>query len=475
MNHKRPPVPAIVVLLIVIAVSAYFIYSQSATDKNGALTASGFIEATQVNVAPELAGKVTEVLVAEGDSVHAGDPLLRLDASLLTAQRAVASAAVDTARTAVATAESTLAAAQVQYDLALRSSVMQDKALRTADWYRSAPGEFTLPLWYYSKEEQIQAAMSEVNAAKEFLTAAEERLKEVQSKDQSADFIKAERALAEAQATYDVALDLFNRVEEGYTLDELTPAQWEKLLKGYYPNNGVDQELYDAANAFYDEAKVQLDVAQDEYEKASTTDGAKAVLKARAEVSMAKERYFTALDNVLARQTGEEALTVIAAQKALEQVTSAVDQSKAAVAQAEANLALLDTQLSKLTITAPSDGVVLTRNVEVGEFIQPGATALVIGQLSDLTITVYVPEDKYGALKLGQSATVTVDSHPGITFTATLIQISDKAEFTPRNVQTVEGRSSTVYAIKLSVVDPDGKLKIDMPADVEFSDQFSVP
>jgi len=61
-----------------------------------------------------------------------------------------------------------------------------------------------------------------------------------------------------------------------------------------------------------------------------------------------------------------------------------------------------------------------------------------------------------------------VDSFPGVTFTATVIQISDKAEFTPRNVQTVEGRSSTVFAIKLSISNPDGQLKIGMPADVVF-------
>jgi HlyD family secretion protein len=53
-------------------------------------------------------------------------------------------------------------------------------------------------------------------------------------------------------------------------------------------------------------------------------------------------------------------------------------------------------------------------------------------------------------------------------FTAEVVQIADKAEFTPRNVQTVEGRSSTVYAIKLKVNDPDGRLKIGMPADVVF-------
>jgi HlyD family secretion protein len=88
--------------------------------------------------------------------------------------------------------------------------------------------------------------------------------------------------------------------------------------------------------------------------------------------------------------------------------------------------------------------------------------------LNNLTITVYVPEDRYGEITLGQTAEVTVDSFPDEVFIATVIHISDKAEFTPRNVQTVEGRSSTVYAIKLKVENADGKLKIGMPADVVF-------
>jgi HlyD family secretion protein len=71
-------------------------------------------------------------------------------------------------------------------------------------------------------------------------------------------------------------------------------------------------------------------------------------------------------------------------------------------------------------------------------------------------------------ISLGQTAEVKVDSFPDMTFTATVIHIADQAEFTPRNVQTVEGRSATLYAIKLSVQDPEGKLKIGMPADVTF-------
>ena len=136
--------------------------------------------------------------------------------------------------------------------------------------------------------------------------------------------------------------------------------------------------------------------------------------------------------------------------------------------QAEANLALLDTQVAKLTIVAPIDGVILTRNVEPGEFVQPGAVALTMADLTNLTITVYVPENLYGQIALGQIAKVHVDSFPDLVFNATVVHIADQAEFTPRNVQTVEGRSSTFYAIKLQVEDLDGKLKIGMPADVVF-------
>jgi HlyD family secretion protein len=145
-----------------------------------------------------------------------------------------------------------------------------------------------------------------------------------------------------------------------------------------------------------------------------------------------------------------------------------MDQAQANIKTAEANLALLDAQMKKLAINAPMDGIILTRNVEPGEFVQPGAVAMTMANLNELTITVYVPEDQYGKISLGQQATVTVDSFPGETFTAEVIHMADQAEFTPRNVQTVEGRSSTVYAIKLKVTDPEGKLKIGMPADVVF-------
>jgi hypothetical protein len=63
---------------------------------------------------------------------------------------------------------------------------------------------------------------------------------------------------------------------------------------------------------------------------------------------------------------------------------------------------------------------------------------------------------------------MTVDSFPDETFTATVTRIADQAEFTPRNVQTEDGRRATVFAIDLALLDPTGRLKPGMPADVEF-------
>jgi HlyD family secretion protein len=110
----------------------------------------------------------------------------------------------------------------------------------------------------------------------------------------------------------------------------------------------------------------------------------------------------------------------------------------------------------------------MTRNAQPGSVFNAGATLLTLTRLDELTITVYVPEDRVGEVSLGQAAEVAVDSFPGVTFKATVIYISDQAEFTPRNVQTVAGRKNTVFAVKLTLKDTSGKLKPGMPADVTF-------
>jgi multidrug resistance efflux pump len=120
-------------------------------------------------------------------------------------------------------------------------------------------------------------------------------------------------------------------------------------------------------------------------------------------------------------------------------------------------------------ILSSVDGTILTHNVEVGEIVLPGAPTMIIGQLDDLMITVFIPEDQYGLVSIGDTAEVSVDSFPDRTFSAIVISIANEAEFTPRNVQTEEERRTTVFAVELAVEDPDRMLKPGMPADVVFS------
>jgi multidrug resistance efflux pump len=476
MNHKRPPLPAIIVIGLLVIVSAYFIVTQLLNSKDGQLTASGTIEAVQINLAPELAGKVTEVLVDEGQAVKQGDPLLKLDPSLLTAQRAAAAAALETANSAAQTAQAGNVVAQAQYDITLAAARAAGTKSRLAEWIIRTPNYFDQPQWYFTRDEQIAAAQSGILAAAQEIEAAQQNLDTVVKDLNNADFVEAETRLMNARVAFLAALDVHTRSQAtgGSVSPDALPFSLPAAAPGYRTRinaakglSGTD-DLINAAQDMYDAAKAELDDAQDSYDTLLGSDGAENVLQARAELSVALERFQSAEDRLSLLQTGENSLSVAVAKAAVDQSKSAVEQALNAARQADANLALIDTQLAKLTISAPTDSVVLTRNIEPGEFVQPGATAFVLGKLSDLTITVYIPEDRYGEIHLGQEATVTVDSFPGVTFTATVIQIANTAEFTPRNVQTVEGRSSTVFAIKLSVTDPESQLKPGMPADVVF-------
>lgn len=360
------------------------------------------------------------------------DSLLHLDPGLLTAQRAVASSQVDSANAA-------LTSAQTKYDQTLQAALSAQESLRAKDWRFSAPDEFNQPAWFFEQAEQITAAQLEVDNAKTALNDALTNLNKVITDLNNAEYVNAEKRLVETRAAFLVA--------------DTVKVQAENAAEG----GGLQDAAYDYYNITLDE----LNAAQKDFNALTNTEVEDDVQYARGQVVVAQQRYDAAYSRLLSLQTGTQSPAVTSAKNAL-------DQARAAIEQTQANLDFVDTQIAKLDVFAVMDGVILSRNVEPGEFVQPGAVTLTMADLTDLTITVYVPEDRYGQISLGQTAEVRVDSFPDLTFTATVVHIADQAEFTPRNVQTVEGRSSTFYAIKLKVNDPDGKLKIGMPADVEF-------
>jgi multidrug resistance efflux pump len=445
MKHKRPPIPLIIVLLLAVLVGGYFGIRALLNQSSTALTASGTIEATEVTISPEIGGKVAEVAVDEGAPVKTGDMLFRLDDTLLQRQRAVAAASLNLAQGAATTGEAALATAQANYDVALDAARVASAAARTSDWRAANPVGYTLPGGYFSRADEIAAAQAEVKAAMTARDGALISLNTLLANPANSVFAAAEKRLATARAASIVALDVLTRA-----------------------NAANNTDLRDAAQSAFDIVKTELEDAQASYDDLKDSEAARNITTARADLSAAQERLESAQDRLLALQTGENSPQVAAAQAVLHQAQAAADQAHMAISQAEASLALIDTQIAKMTVTAPANGVILTRSIQPGEIVTPGAPAMILGRLDNLTITVYVPENLYGEISLGQSAVVTADSFPGETFAATVIHIADQAEFTPRNVQTVEGRTSTVYAIKLQVQDFAVKLKPGMPADVVF-------
>jgi HlyD family secretion protein len=134
--------------------------------------------------------------------------------------------------------------------------------------------------------------------------------------------------------------------------------------------------------------------------------------------------------------------------------------------QAYAVLAEAESVLSDLTITAPTNGTVTTRMIDVGEVIAPGTPLLELVDLDHLYLKVYVPESQIGKVRLNLPARVHTDAFPNRPFEATLRYIASKAEFTPKEVQTADERVKLIYAVKLYLTEnPDHRLTPGLPAD----------
>jgi HlyD family secretion protein len=110
-------------------------------------------------------------------------------------------------------------------------------------------------------------------------------------------------------------------------------------------------------------------------------------------------------------------------------------------------------------------GVVVSRSVEVGDLVAAGAPVLTVADLTRPYLRVYVAETDLGRVKVGQPVEVRVDAFPDRVFRGAVAEISDRAEFTPGNVQTREERIKLVFAVKVELSNPDGVLKPGLPAD----------
>ncbi len=145
-----------------------------------------------------------------------------------------------------------------------------------------------------------------------------------------------------------------------------------------------------------------------------------------------------------------------------------IRQARANLKAAEARLRVIETQLDEMVVKSPTDAVVEVFDTRPGDLASPNKALATLIE-PDLWVRVYVPESQIGRLRLGQEATVRVDSFPGHRFQGVVEQINRQAEFTPRNVQTPEERVNQVFGVKVRLDNREGQLRAGMAADVTLS------
>lgn len=125
----------------------------------------------------------------------------------------------------------------------------------------------------------------------------------------------------------------------------------------------------------------------------------------------------------------------------------------------------IELQLSDAAIKSPINGIVLNKYINQGEFVVPGTVVAEVADITELEALIYLPLNKLATVKIGQKVSIKIDGLKD-PVPAKIIWIASEAEFTPKTILTKETRTTLVYAVKLSVPNKNGELKIGMPIDV---------
>jgi len=263
------------------------------------------------------------------------------------------------------------------------------------------------------------------------------------------DVADANIALARAQAEREQAEAQLRLLMAGARLEDVRQA--EAQVAAAQSNVGADEAELTSA---------QADVARFEALLASNSGSRKQRDDAVTRRDVAKQRLQAAQDQVRAAQ---ENLARLRAGSRPEEIQA----GRARVAAASTQIATYEKAIADATVVAPVSGVVTEKLADVGELIQPRSPIVVISDLDHAWANVYVDEPFIPRLRIGQPATLFTDAG-GSGIRGTVTYISQKAEFTPRNVQTADERAKLVYRVKVSVDNRQGVLKAGMPVEADI-------
>jgi HlyD family secretion protein len=380
-------------------------------EPGSALRASGTLRASELRLGSELGGRIATVAVRQGDRVRRGDLLVVLDATQW---------------------ELALLPAEAALNVAVAELALLEAGPRNAEVLAGQAGVALAQARLDGALDAWQRARAQVASPQELDGQIVEARARVAQAEQAAE-------LAEAQ---------------------LQPAQIQRDIRaeGSTEREGADYQLRAAEHAL---AEAQADLAT-----------AEAVLNQLWAIRRQPLGYIAQANAAEGRVAMAEAEVAVAQARLMDLIAGPTDEelavARAAIRQAEAEVDLLRLKIACAELYSSGDGVVLTQVLQAGELAAPAAPILVLVDLSEVRLKVFIPAAEMAQVRVGQEALVHVSSLPGHTFMGRVAWIGDEPEYTPRNIATVEERLNTFYAVELEIANPDGTLKPGMPAEAEF-------
>lgn len=321
-------------------------------------------------------------------------------------------------------------------------------------------------------ERSYQLGVAEARAALDQATA---RLEEAKAGTRDASIQKGIASVQQASANVRMAEARQRQADAGISRAKEQLEQAKSQLEGAQQTLAYQQKRLAETTALFQQGAVSqkdLETQQEAVSQAQTQ-----VNQLAAQAAAAQAGYVSAQQEVAAAsaQTGTAQAQQAGAAADLDLLKEGstdytIRALLAAQQQAEAKLDQAMLQLEKTKITAPADGIVLRSSIEQGEVAKAGANLFAMMKEDQLKLKVYIPEADLNLVHTGQQVGIQVDAYPDERFAGTIQFISDKAEFTPKNVQTPDERTKLVFAVTIRIADSQGKIKPGMPADVLLSE-----
>lgn len=372
--------PLIILIIILLSSIGLLYWSNNKQIKNN-LTVSGTVQASEVKFGSRQSGRISSVLVQEGQGLKKGQIILTLDAAEIQAQILAMKANIQ---------------AQAEYIRELKNGTRSEQIEAARANYKKANAEYELSKNGY-RQEDIKAAQATMKAAESEMIRAKQNAQRRENLFKEQLISRDQLEIAQNQLL--VTSKHFEETKENY----------QKLLNGSRKED-VQKNLY-AAQA----------------QKANYLD--------------------------LLKGTRPEKL--------------AAESQRLAVYQAQ--LEELQTKQNELSVSSPC-------NCELSEFeIKPGSLVLanqVLGtliDLNDLWVDAYLPQEVYGRILPGDPVEIKALTYPKKKFIGRVKFVGLKAEFTPRNIQTIEGRKQEVFKVKVAINNAERLFRPGMDLDLRFN------